>query len=109
MGRTSRLKSTGLVGASAAATGAACVVLIIQASEVERSKANNSRSFKFPPSELKVLPKIILLAAASQYTFLLTILAVCRVIPPDIGGFRGIQDGGFGCHASHAALSRLGT
>jgi len=92
MGRTSRLKSTGLVGASAAATGAACVVLIIQASEGERSKANNSRSFKFPPSELKVLSKIILLAAASQYTFLLTILAVCRIIPPDIGGFRGIQD-----------------
>jgi hypothetical protein len=46
MGRISRLKSTGLVGASAA--GAACVAPRIQASDAETSKTKNSRSFKFP-------------------------------------------------------------
>src|ERR1700733_4818970 len=46
MGRTSRLKSTGFGGASAA--GAAGVAPRIQASGAEPSKTKNSRSFKFP-------------------------------------------------------------
>jgi hypothetical protein len=44
MGRISRLKSTGLVGASAAATGR--VALRVQTNDAEMSKAKNSLNFK---------------------------------------------------------------